>query len=285
LRAACHINRSHLHKISDTLKAVNQASLNQDDVTSLEAPLPSLPEQKRIAAILDNADRLRRQRRYAQTLSDSFLQSVFLKMFGDQNFELIDIEGIADSSKYSLSSGPFGSNLTSEHYEPFGVIVLRGMNISNGELDLENVVYISEPKAKELARSEVKPGDIVVVAVGSSGLACLIPESLPRAIMSQNFNKITPDVRRVNAIYLQYSINSPFIQRQLNQEITDTVRTFLSLTKLKTVTISLPPLSLQQEFATIVQKFERIRRQQREATRQAEHLFQTLLHRAFRGEL
>ncbi len=39
------------------------------------------------------------------------------------------------------------------------------------------------------------------------------------------------------------------------------------------------------KFAEIVQKFERVRRQQREATRQAEHLFQTLLHRAFRGEL
>ncbi len=45
------------------------------------------------------------------------------------------------------------------------------------------------------------------------------------------------------------------------------------------------PLPLQEKFAAIVQKFERIRRQQREATRQAEHLFQTLLHRAFRGEL
>jgi hypothetical protein len=44
-------------------------------------------------------------------------------------------------------------------------------------------------------------------------------------------------------------------------------------------------LLLQEKFAEIVQKFERVRHQQREATRQAEHLFQTLLHRAFRGEL
>jgi type I restriction enzyme S subunit len=46
-----------------------------------------------------------------------------------------------------------------------------------------------------------------------------------------------------------------------------------------------PPIPLQEKFAAIVQQFERVRRQQREATRQAEHLFQTLLHRAFRGEL
>jgi Type I restriction modification DNA specificity domain len=47
----------------------------------------------------------------------------------------------------------------------------------------------------------------------------------------------------------------------------------------------IPPLSLQQKFAQIVQKHEQLRTQQREAMRQAEHLFQTLLHQAFEGEL
>jgi len=46
-------------------------------------PLPPLPEQKRIAAILEKADRLRRQRHYALELSDTYLQTVFLEMFGD----------------------------------------------------------------------------------------------------------------------------------------------------------------------------------------------------------
>lgn len=53
----------------------------------------------------------------------------------------------------------------------------------------------------------------------------------------------------------------------------------------KDLPVSVPPLPLQEKFAQIVQTFERLRTQQREAERQAEHLFQTLLHRAFRGEL
>ena len=56
-------------------------------------------------------------------------------------------------------------------------------------------------------------------------------------------------------------------------------------TKELTVEIPLPPLALQQEFTRIVHKFQQLRAQQREAKRQAEHLFQTLLHRAFRGKL
>ncbi len=54
---------------------------------------------------------------------------------------------------------------------------------------------------------------------------------------------------------------------------------------MKRLPIYLPPLPLQQKFAQIVHCFERLRAQQREAQRQAEHLFQSLLHRAFRGEL
>jgi len=50
---------------------------------------------------------------------------------------------------------------------------------------------------------------------------------------------------------------------------------------IKSLEVSLPPLPLQQQFAAIVHKFERLRAQQREAERQAEHLFQALLERAF----
>jgi type I restriction enzyme S subunit len=60
---------------------------------------------------------------------------------------------------------------------------------------------------------------------------------------------------------------------------------FFSKDKALDIKIILPPLPLQEKFAKIVQKFDRLRTQQQEADRQAEHLFQTLLHRAFRGEL
>jgi type I restriction enzyme S subunit len=51
------------------------------------------------------------------------------------------------------------------------------------------------------------------------------------------------------------------------------------------IRVPLPPLPLQQKFAHIVHNYERRRAQQRESARQAEHLFQSLLQRAFRGEL
>jgi len=59
----------------------------------------------------------------------------------------------------------------------------------------------------------------------------------------------------------------------------------ISKEKLFEVRLPIPPENLQQEFAQVVQSYNRLRAQQREALRQAEHLFDALLHRAFRGEL
>jgi type I restriction enzyme, S subunit len=218
---------------------------------------------------------------------NTLIESIFFEMFdrSTNDFDITTIGEIASKSKYGLSSGPFGSNLTSKHYVDEGIIVLRGLNITSNRLNLENLKFISEEKAKELARSEVKPGDIVVVAVGFSGLAYQIPDSLPRAIMSQNFNKISPDLQKVTATYLTFCINSSIVQNQIDQQITDTVRTFLSLTKLKTVKIPLPPLDLQQKFTQRVNAIEKLKTTHQKSLTELDALFASLQHRAFKGEL
>jgi type I restriction enzyme S subunit len=99
--------------------------------------------------------------------------------------------------------------------------------------------------------------------------------------MSQNFNKITPDTRKINPVYFEYCLNSEIVQSQLNQEITDTVRTFLSLTKLVSVKIPVPPLSLQEEFAGVVARVESLRGRMGESTRQVDGLFESLLSKIF----
>jgi len=66
-----------------THRAVMGATLNKQKLLGLRIPLPPLAEQKRIAAILDKADAIRRKRQQAIQLADEFLRAVFLDMFGD----------------------------------------------------------------------------------------------------------------------------------------------------------------------------------------------------------
>jgi len=78
-----------------TKKSVNQASFTVTAFKDLEIPLPPLPEQKRIAAILDKADAIRRKRQQAIQLADDFLRAVFLDMFGDV------IEGVENVVRFA----------------------------------------------------------------------------------------------------------------------------------------------------------------------------------------
>ena len=264
-----------------TFKAITIGTLK-----NLKIPLPPLQQQKKIAAILDAADAYRSKTKALIAKYNELSQSLFLDMFGDvDEFEHLPVESIAAKSKYALSSGPFGSNLTSKHYQDDGVIILRGTNVSSGNLDLSNVKYVSKEKAKELKRSALMPGDVVIVAVGSSGKALKVPDNVGELIMSQNFNKITPNLNLVTPLYLEYSFNSQLVQNQFKKEMTDTVRTFLSLTKIKSVTIPIPPLKLQNQFAERIEAIEAQKAKAEASLAKAEDLFNSLLQRAFKGEL
>jgi type I restriction enzyme S subunit len=72
---------------------------------------------------------------------------------------------------------------------------------------------------------------------------------------------------------------------QISENVVGSTQPGVNATKLGELRIIIPPLALQKKFARVVQQFEHLRAQQREAERQAEHLFQTLLHRAFSGEV
>ena len=96
-----------------------------------------------------------------------------------------------------------------------------------------------------------------------------------------NHAHVVSDNGTVDLHYLAMSLNI----RDVSDFVTGIDQMKLNQDNLDKILIQIPPRSLQEEFAQIVQRFERLRVQQREADRQTEHLFQTVLHRAFRGEL
>lgn len=100
-----------LSKVPDFLRSAiggAQPNISQGLIRSTEIPLPPLPEQKRIAAILDKADAIRRKRQQAIQLADDFLRAVFLDMFGDpvtnpKGFPVGTIRDLVDTAKEALN--------------------------------------------------------------------------------------------------------------------------------------------------------------------------------------
>ncbi|MEG4810197.1 restriction endonuclease subunit S [Microcoleus sp. F8-D3] len=261
-----------------------QANINLELLEPIEIPLPPLAEQKRIAAIAQKADRLRRTRRYALQLSDTYLRSVFLEMFGNpatnpKSWDCATIDDVVALSQYGTSE--------KSNSEKRGYPVLGMGNITySGHIDLTSVSYV-ELYEKEFSELKLVPGDIIFNRTNSTELVGKtahwnynIDAVLASYLVKLKLKKeVLPD-------YFVAFLNSKYFKQLLQERCKKAIgQSNISPTLLKEFPMLVPPLPLQEKFAQIVQKFDRLRTQQREADRQAEHLFQTILHRAFRGEL
>ena len=120
----------------------SMTNIMQSDIRSAPIYLPSLEEQRRIAAILDQTETLRTQRRTALALLDSLTQSLFLDMFGEgdsHRWPVTSIGEIVDEENGGIRTGPFGSQLLHSEFVDEGVAVLGIDNAVNNEFRWSNV--------------------------------------------------------------------------------------------------------------------------------------------------
>lgn len=294
LRPESNCDIDYLHRIlsyydvSRFINGTTRPKLTKSNAEQIPIPLPKPDEQKRIAAILDKADCLRRQRRFAQTLSDSFLQSTFIKMFGDPVSNPMDWNvlplGKACIPKVGIKAGPFGSSIKKESYSETGYRVYGQEQVIVDNYRIGNY-RISEKKFQKMNAYAVQPDDVLISLVGTFGKVSVVPRDAEPGIINPRLIRIRLNQEKLNPQFFVTMFRNAAFLRQMEIMSHGGTMGVLNGTQLKETEIIVPPLPLQENFAAIVRKFERVRRQQREATRQAEHLFQTLLHRAFRGEL
>ena len=257
-------------------------------LSELEIPLPPLPEQQRLAALLDKADHLRRTRRYAQQLSDTFLQSVFLEMFAgasSKQWPQETIEELAKQGHNTIRTGPFGSQILHSEFVDSGVAVLGIDNAVQNYFAWDKRRFITQEKYRQLKRYTVHPDDLLFTIMGTCGRCAIVPEDVPVAINTKHLCCVTLDHSKCLPSYLHAAfLMHPVILERLGLSERGAIMPGLNMGIIKDLAVPTPPLPLQEQFAQVVRRTERLRAQQREAARQAEHLFQTLLHRAFRGE-
>lgn len=279
-----------LNVLDDIKKQVHGATMQhitKDRFGAVTVPLPPLADQRRIAAILRAADDERRRRQYTQSLSDGLLGDIFIQMFGDLGkCEQVPLSELAAKSKNSFVNGPFGSDLLTTEIVQIGVPVIYVRDIASGRYQRVSSACVTPAKATHLDYCRVDPGDILIAKVGNPpGTAVMYPEGEKSGIVTQDVIRLKPSLDAVVSEYLVAYLNSECGRRALLPIIVEGTRERFGLTPLKQVQVPLPPKSRQKQFARIATAYENTRHQQQESARQADHLFDTLLHRAFTGDL
>ncbi|MBA4159178.1 MAG: restriction endonuclease subunit S [Gemmatimonadetes bacterium] len=270
-------------------KGVTMPNLNTGVIRALPFVYPPLPEQRRIAEVLDRAEGLRGKRRAALAQLDTFTQSIFLDLFGDAEAERWPVVSIADFAHPgdgSIRTGPFGSQLLHSEFVDEGIAVLGIDNAVANEFRWAERRFISEAKYRQLKRYTVKPGDVLITIMGTCGRCAVVPDDIPIAINTKHLCCITLDREKCLPLFLHaYFLRHPLARRYLEQTAKGAIMSGLNMGIIKAMPIPLPPLELQQEFSRRVAAVEKLRAAHRAALAEMDALFASLQHRAFRGEL
>ena len=247
--------------------------LPTDFIARCEIPLPPLPEQRRIAAILDKADVVRRKRREAIQLTEEFLRSAFLEMFGDpvtnpKRREMAS-ETIADFVDIVMGQSPPGGTVSGD----IGIPLLNGPT-EFGPHHPTPVQFTTD------ARKIANPGDLLFCVRGSTGRMNWADQKYAigrglAAFRHRQVSELQPFVRAVIEFQL------PKLLAQATGSI------FPNVSASQLAAIPYPNFSMleQRRIAAILDKADVVRRKWREAIQQHNDLFNALVQRAFRGEL
>ena len=263
-----------------------QANISTKSIGELEIPLPSLDQQKKIAAILDVADAYRQKTKALIEKYDELTQSLFLDMFGDRSkFNRIKLSQCV-TKKNDFVDGPFGSNLKVSHQTPSGVRLIQINNIGVGEFRDKKKKFTSEKKYFELIRHSVQPGDIIIAKMGEPlGRACLVPDYIEKGLVVADCMRMRMTSSKFLKHFVMFFLNSNDAKGQIGNLSKGSTRIRINLSMIRTLEIPAPSINLQNQFAERVQAIEAQKAQAQASLAQAEDLFNSLLQKAFKGEL
>ena len=257
--------------------------------SQIEIPLPSIATQQRIAAILDQADAIIQNNRAIVQKYDALTQSLFLDMFGDpvkneKGWEVVQVENVASNEKHSIKAGPFGSSLKKEFYVEKGYKIYGQEQVIKDDMSYGDY-YIDEKKYKELESCRVKEGDILISLVGTYGKVSIIPDNFEEGIINPRLMKISPNKNIIRPDFLKFLLQSSYVEKQLKNHSRGGTMDIINVGIIRKLFIPLPSLEMQNQFAERVAVIEAQKQKAQLELAKSEELFQSLLQRAFKGEL
>jgi len=253
-------------------------------------PLPPIAEQKRIAEILDKADAVRRKRQEAIRLTEELLRSTFLEMFGDPvtNPKGWDFYKLKELLCQSFQNGAY---FPKEKYteDKSGTKMVHMSDAFYGKVNQGQLKRVSI-NTKDTNKYELKNGDILIarrsLTYEGSAKPCLIENVKEPLIFESSLIRVRAEHSKVLPIFLFSYMNNPRARlAYVFPYVTSSTISGINQSALGNVLIYLPPLELQHEFLKSYRVISQILEKLKFEEELYQNLFNSLLQRAFRGEL
>jgi type I restriction enzyme S subunit len=281
---------SVLRMVTMAMAGANLPRIDQDALLASPAPVPPVVEQERIVKLLDEADELRKLRAQADRRTADLIPALFHEMFGDptmntRNWRRQTLSDLLDGIDGGWS--PTCQDRPAQGAE-WGVLKLGAVTTCE-YIHTENKALLEgfTPRPE----LEVKVGDLLFTRKNTYELvaACAFVFETRRTLMLSDLIfrfRLKPDVH-LNPVFLWGLLTTPGKRKQVQTLASGSAGSMPNISKgrLLALPIEVPPLPLQEEFAKRVTEIRELKARQAASRARLDALFQSMLHRAFHGEL
>ena len=229
-----------------------------ENLKNYKFELPPLPEQKKLAEALWAINDTLQAYQKLLIETDELVKSQFIEMFeaeGKVFPECTIIEACID--KDDIKCGPFGTQLKQSEYTDTGVAVW-GIPEINTEFQKKPEIFVTPEKAEKLAPFSLVPGDIAMSRKGNVGQCAIYPDGFEPGIIASDVLRIRVDSERFVPRFMQYQLHySNHVRNQILQVSNGAVMAGINVTKLKSISVYIPPLGSQKEFVAFVEQSDK----------------------------
>lgn len=277
--------RGNMRILERGFKGAGLKHISKSYISAIELPKVDFDRQKTVVEILNQADALRQKRKQSLQLLDDFLRAMFLDMFGDprsgSKWKIIDFGEIIDVLTDYHANGSY--EILREHVAlkstPDYALMVRTTDLENNNFT-DAVKYISKDAYEFLKKSKVYGGEIIINKIGSAGNVYLMPYlnrpvSLGMNAFLLRFNK------SANTIYIYHALTSDYGKMIIDAKVQGAVTKTIRKDAIRSLKIPLPPIELQNKFASIVAQVEQTQRNMQISRAELNSQFNALTQRYF----
>lgn len=238
-------------------QTTNISNLSIPQFLSLPIDVPAYGEQQRIAAILDKADSLRRKRQEAIRLADEFLRAAYLDLAA-KNSNRTSIESVLADIPNAARTGPFGSQMLVSEFTETGIPVLGIDNVVSNSFTWGARRFVSPEKYKQLERYTVRPGDVMITIMGTTGRVAVAPDNLPVCISTKHLCTMSLDLQKMCPSYLWACLRwDPEVRAQTQRESKGAIMEGWNMGIVKSLLVSKPPMASQLKFVALLDRMNK----------------------------
>lgn len=259
-----------------------QPNISAGILKAIKIPLPPLETQKKIAEILDIADNLRQKDKALIEKYNQLTQSLFLEMFGDpvRNEKLDSIRDyIKILGGYAFKSKDFCKE---------GIPVIKIGTVNKGYFDLRSFSFLPKEYIDKYSKWCVKPGDLLISLTGTVGKddygnVEIATWDFSNYFLNQRVAKLSIiDQNKLNYAFLYYLFKQSDVKKKLVGISRGIRQANISNEDILKLSVFIPPIDLQNKFASMVEGIEKQKQLAEENSKKSEDLFNALLQKAFR---